>query len=186
MEEKSEERNQAEEVKEKSEIWKEVKGVAETEAEREEQATKEVLFWLGLKRCPECGGEARVSIFGRDLEGVWVGCEATPYCAKYIEYRKEGWSIAEVVREWNKYNSGVYKVLRRIKRWFSIRYGADARYLKRRKKERKAKARKEEAVRALVYGVESSKKRKNWVIGCLKGIMVWAKSLRKKTKRERT
>ena len=104
-------------------LWREVRGVEETEAGLLRDVRRQEELESGLARCGVCGGYARIEVFGLFGEGVWVGCDASPECARHIEYHSEGWSMEEAAGEWNRYNSGLYKYLRRMKDWYRARFG---------------------------------------------------------------
>ena len=72
----------------------------------------------GLARCPVCKREAKLVVFGRRGKGVWIGCDRTDECARYIEYHSEGWSIDEVAECWNHRNRGLNWLIRKVKMWF--------------------------------------------------------------------
>lgn len=81
---------------------------------------------LGL-RCSVCGGPVTVREFGREGLGVWVGCLRSRECVRHVLVRVRGWSRAEVVREWRRRNTGVWKYVGRVKRWFRERWGKEVR-----------------------------------------------------------
>lgn len=91
-------------------------------------------------RCPRCGGKVRYKEFGIGKRGVWVGCDRTAECQRFVEVHREGWSVAECCQDWNRKNSGIIGCVRKAKWWWKDRYGKYARI--RRKYERgKAAAR---------------------------------------------
>lgn len=76
----------------------------------------------GLVRCPVCYREAEACLFGFENRGVWVGCNFSPECARYIEWHgpHEGWTLTMAKKEWNRKNSGMAGWLRRVKIWFRL------------------------------------------------------------------
>ena len=74
-----------------------------------------------------CGAKAEVVCFGNPLKGVWVGCCRSVRCAKNIEYHKEGWSVEDAIRAWNKKNRGLAGILRKAKRKIEDMIGKGAR-----------------------------------------------------------
>ena len=105
---------------------------------------------LKLVKCPVCGGEAKCVQFGIRGCGVWIGCDRSMECSRYIEVHLRGWSIEETARDWNRRNSGVCKVIRNVKGWFRRHFGKWAREERRIKKQKMAeKAEKEEKLKEL-------------------------------------
>lgn len=150
------------ESREEHEIWVVTKETAEIEAEqRQEEAARRELE-TGLARCPVCGKTAKVVEFGLEGNGVWVGCDRTEECSRYIEIHTEGWSVWEVAEEWNRYNSGIYLLIRRAKRWFRLHFGAEKWQKKRENREKEAKKREKEAKRREIFGLEEPKREGFW------------------------
>lgn len=75
-----------------------------------------------LVKCPVCYRAAEVRQFGFENRGVWVGCNYSPECARYIEWHRpsEGWSLSMAKREWNRKNSGIFGLIRRAKIWLRL------------------------------------------------------------------
>ena len=140
------------------EVWRESRGTEEVRAEIEREREERREVESGLARCSVCGGEAKVEEFGLEGNGVWIGCDKTAECRRYIEIHTEGWSIREAAEEWNRYNSGLYLLVRKLKRWISKRVGAERMRELREGRERK---REEEAKKARlreVFGLNVGKK----------------------------
>lgn len=144
------------------EIWQVTKGSEELEAERAAEEAKLREIECGLAKCPVCGRAARIVEFGLFGTGVWIGCDRTEECSRYIELHTEGWSVEECAAEWNRCNSGVCLVIRRVKKWFRERFGAEKRAEKRKNREEIAKKRAESERRREIFGVEKPKKRGFW------------------------
>ena len=139
-------------------LWKETDG-AEKSIERDLAWRSHILGILGgLARCPECGGEAKICIFGFDGEGVWVGCDETEECARNIEYHKEGWSVDDVAECWNHRNSGLNWLIRKVKGWFRKRFGRRAREDRGWEREIAAREEAEKEKRREVFGIEKPKR----------------------------
>lgn len=124
-----------------SELWKVTDG-AERVLRRERLKELHLQRLIAeLASCPVCKRAAKLVVFGREGHGVWIGCDRSSECSRYIEYHSEGWSIEEVAREWNFRNKGINRVIRQIKGWarrsFSGEYRAE-----------RAKRREEEAEKA--------------------------------------
>ena len=143
-------------------VWKETRSTEEIAAERERERTERRELESGLRRCSVCGGAAKIVEFGLEGNGVWVGCDRTAGCSQYIEIHTEGWSAAESAAEWNKYNSGVYLLLRREKRWYISNFGAEEWKEKRENREKMRKMRQEEERRREIFGIEGEKKVGFW------------------------
>ena len=92
------------------------KETAEIEAARERERQKRLALEMSAVRCGVCGMMAKIVEFGLEGNGVWVGCDRTEECCRYIEIHTEGWSAEECVAEWNRYNSGMFGWLRKMKR----------------------------------------------------------------------
>lgn len=146
----------------KTGIWSVTRETAEIEAEqrREEAARREIE--LGLAKCPVCRGEAKVVEFGIEGNGVWVGCDRTEECSRYIEIHTEGWSVGEVAGEWNLYNSGIFLMIRRAKRWFRMHFGAEKWQERRENREKEEKNREKEAKRREIFGLKQPKREGFW------------------------
>lgn len=110
------------------------KETAEIEAARERDRQKRLLLERGLVPCGVCGKRAKMVEFGLEGNGVWVGCDRSAECCRYIEIHTEGWSAEEAAAEWNRYNSGMFGVLRKWER--GLREWGEKR---REKKERRAR-----------------------------------------------
>lgn len=143
--------------------WAVTRGTAELKAKLMAERAERLDMESRLRKCPVCKGATKVVEFGLFGTGVWVGCDRTDECSRYIELHTEGWSIEECVAEWNKYNSGLYLCARRAKIWFRKHFGAEKRAEKRRKKEEIARKRAEDERRRALFGVEKPKKRGFWV-----------------------
>ena len=114
----------------------------------------------GLPRCPVCGGEARIVLFGggEEKSGIWIGCDRTHKCVRNIVYHPWGWSIEESVQEWEKYNKGVLGAIRKAKIWFEKRYGVVTKGIKKYEKEVEEKEKaKIEFKKRVFEGIEKSK-----------------------------
>lgn len=143
-------------------IWTVTRETAEIEAkQREEEAARRELE-EGLAKCPVCGSKAKVVEFGLEGNGVWVGCDRTEECVRYIEIQTEGWSVFEVAGEWNRNNSGVYLLIREIKRWFRLHFGAEKWRKKRKNREIEEGNRKKEAKRREIFGLKQVKREGFW------------------------
>lgn len=116
----------------------------------------------GLERCPVCMGKARIETFGFNGNGIWVGCDKTEECSRYIERHLSGWSIADIVKDWNWRNSGWRKCIRLIKRKVRGVIGKEERIKRRLKKENEAKKKEETDKRREVFGVFEKKCVKKW------------------------
>lgn len=116
----------------------------------------------GLAKCPVCKGDAKITIFGLKGNGVWVGCDRTEECSRYIERHTEGWSIEDTAQCWNHQNYGWRRWVRLVKRWFRLRFGAEERAKKRIKRELSAKKAAELAKRRERFGILPPKKAKKW------------------------
>ena len=143
-------------------VWVVTRETAEIEAKykQEEAARKELE--LGLARCPVCKGAAKVVEFGLEGNGVWIGCDRTDECSRYIEIHTEGWSVWEVAEEWNRYNRGVYLAIRRVKRWIREHFSAEKRREKRENRKILEENRAKEAKRREIFGLEQPKKKGIW------------------------
>lgn len=116
----------------------------------------------GLAKCPVCNRPAKLIMFGYHNRGVWIGCDRTEECARYIERHLEGWSIEDTAECWNRRNSGIRKVFRMVKRCFRLHFGSEVRAEKRYKKELAAKRLAEIAKRREIFGIIEPKKAKKW------------------------
>ena len=144
------------------EVWHVTAETDELEREREQERVREERIRRGLAKCPVCGGEARMVIFGVGRNGVWIGCDRSAECSRYIEIHTEGWSLDEVAAEWNKYNSGVFRWLRRAKRRLIKLFGAENRAKKAEILKKEAKKEEERAKREQIFGINRGKKRGRW------------------------
>ena len=109
---------------------------------------------IQLVRCPVCGEEAKCIQFGIKGCGVWIGCDRSEECSRFIEIHLRGWSIEETARDWNRRNSGVYGAIRRVKEWFRKRYGAMARADRANKKRKELENREKEAKLKELFGAK--------------------------------
>ena len=139
-------------------VWKVVRETAEIEADLKAARERMQEIESGLARCSECGGKVGVHIFGQEGHGVWIGCDRSFNCSRHIEYHAEGWSIAEVAAEWNRYNSGVMKYVRKAKSWFWKRFGRINRQIKRYNAAKKAEEKAKKAIIREVLGVKEGKR----------------------------
>ena len=145
-------------MKKRREVWRETGGEEEhLRREAAELAERERIV-SGLAECPECGGKAEAVVFGAEGLGVWVGCNRSAECSRNIEMRTEGWSLAEVAAEWNRYNSGVLGFIRRMKIKIDRHLGGRKRAEKREKARRAAEERAREAELERVFGVVEAEK----------------------------
>ena len=128
------------------------------------EAKRELISRLtvGLAKCPVCKGAAKIVTFGLSGNGVWVGCDKTDECSRYIELHTEGWSIEDTAAEWNMRNKGWRKCIRQTKRWFRIHFGSEERAKRRRLRELKAEKAKELAKRRERFGILPPKKARRW------------------------
>lgn len=116
-----------------------------------------------LEPCPVCNGAAKiVSGYGLGGNGIWVGCDKTEECCRYIERHKEGWSIEDTVLDWNRRNKGWRKYIRGIKRWCRHHFGAEERTKRRLIREMAVKREAELAKRRELFGILPPKKAKKW------------------------
>ena len=143
-------------------IWAVTRGVEEIRRERAEEVERYARIMKGLAKCPVCKGEAKAEVFGAEGHGVWVGCDRSAECCRYIEIHTEGWSLEEVAAEWNRYNSRVYRRIRRMKRWIRKHLGADKRAADEERAKREAEAEEERAKREKVFGIRRGKRRSWW------------------------
>lgn len=143
-------------------IWTVTRGAEEIRREVLAEAEKYAGLVKGLARCPVCGNEAKAVVFGAEGLGVWVGCDRSDECCKYIEIHTEGWSLEEVAAEWNKYNSGLFRWIRRAKRWFRRQFGAESRAEKAEILKKKAKSEEEKAKREQIFGIKRGNKCGGW------------------------
>lgn len=135
-----------------SKVWTETDGAERCLAARAAEELKYRELVRGLKRCSVCGGTAEAKVFGMRGEGVWVGCNRSSRCARYIELHTEGWSLEEAAAEWNRWNGGVVRWVRVAKRWISERIGRAAREERRRQAVREIEERERLRRRAEVLG----------------------------------
>ena len=139
-------------------IWKETGGEVEYLARVAEEDRRQREILNGLKPCCMCGEEAKAIVFGLEDQGIWIGCDRSEVCRRYIEIHSEGWSLEECAEEWNKYNGGWRKYVRRIKGWVRSKVGMDARYARKIKKEKSRKEAAEREKRREVFGIKEGKK----------------------------
>ena len=143
-------------------IWTETRGTEEIAAEIEHERKEREELLEGMARCSVCGGKGKIVEFGLEGNGVWVGCDRSAECSRYIEIHTAGWSVRECGEEGNKYNTGIYLWLRRVKRWFFERFGAENRRKVRENKEILVKNAELDAKRREIFGVEGRKKSRWW------------------------
>lgn len=147
---------------EKTGIWTVTRGAEEVSREVLAEAERFAKFVKGLAKCPVCGEEAKAVVFGAEGLGVWIGCDRSDECCRYIEIHTEGWSLEEAAAEWNKYNTGVFRLIRRAKRWIKKHFGAEKRAKEAEILKKIAKIEEEEAKRERIFGVNRGKKRRRW------------------------
>lgn len=116
----------------------------------------------GLARCPVCKGAAEIVCFGLRGKGVWIGCDRTEACSRYIEIHTEGWSVEDTARDWNRRNSGIFKMVRLVKKWFFDRFGKVARAERRMRAEKSEKEAANMTKRRQVFGIKESGRAKWW------------------------
>ena len=143
-------------------LWTETDGAEQVLRREAEQERRYAEIKAGLAKCPVCKGAAEIVRFGLSREGVWVGCDRTEKCCRYIEYHSRGWSVEETARDWDHRNRGLRKVVRLIKRWFTERFGRMARAERCMKSERDARRAAEAAKRREVFGGRMERKGKSW------------------------
>ena len=146
----------------KKRLWEETGGEKKYLAEQAAKEAEMERLTAGLAECPVCKGKARIVIFGAKRHGVWVGCDKTEECSRYVECHTEGWSIAETAGDWNRRNRGWRKVVRRIKRWYRQRFGAERRARKRAEKEYLAKKEARMTKMREVFGIIEPEREKKW------------------------
>jgi ssDNA-binding Zn-finger/Zn-ribbon topoisomerase 1 len=150
-------------------LWTETDGAARVLQKEAEKRQQFQCIKAGLAKCPVCRKEAKIVRFGLGGKGIWIGCDRTEDCSRYIEFHAEGWSIEDTARDWNRRNRGWRKVLRRIKRGFYDRFGHLSRAEKRLQKEIKAKKEKNLAKRREIFGIFAPQRKKSWWIFGKKG-----------------
>lgn len=152
----------------KNPLWRVTEGAKEylDRAKMEEMRVEEIIS--GLKRCSVCGGEAVGTIFGLMGRGVWIGCDRSEECSRYIEMHPEGWSLEECAAEWNKWNGGWRRAIRIIKRKVREVIGREARAWRRIKREKMAKEAEDKAKRRETFGIEAPRGRISRLIGFIK------------------
>lgn len=143
-------------------LWTETDGADRFLAEQERKRLEFEKLVSGLAKCPVCKGAARIERFGLLGHGVWVGCDETDECCRYIEFHEGGWSVEDTVRDWNRRNRGVLKCIRLVKRWFRLRFGKMARAERARKRELAAKKADEMAKKREIFGIFEPKSEKKW------------------------
>ena len=137
-----------------SELWKVTDG-AERVMRRERLKELHLQGVIArLAKCPVCGEAAKLVVFGRDGRGVWVGCDRSPECARYIEHHVEGWSIDDATACWNHRNRGLNWVIRKLKMWFRRVFDKNERAEREKKREAAKKRELEKAERMKRFGVE--------------------------------
>lgn len=146
----------------KTEIWKETRGTEELKREMALEEARRQGIVMGLARCPVCEKPAKAVEFGAEGNGVWVGCDRTDECCRYIEIHLEGWSLEECAGEWNRYNRGMMRKVRKLKRWASKKFGKERRAEKERERAKKdASAMKMEQMRE-IFGLKEAKIERKW------------------------
>lgn len=147
-------------------VWRETRGTDEVRRERAAAEARLLGIEAGLAKCTVCGRAAKVETFGREGLGVWVGCDRSAECGRYIEIHTEGWSIEETAREWNRCNRGAFGMIRRAKRWFRERFGAEKRAERKARAKERAEDERERAKRRRMFGMEEArsegKRRRFW------------------------
>jgi len=143
-------------------LWTETDGAERYLAECERKRQEFERLVKSLAKCPICKGAARIDRFGLLGHGVWIGCDETDECCRYIEYHEGGWSIEDTARDWNRRNRGVLKCIRLLKRWFRVRFGKMARAERVRKRELAAKKAEEMAKKREIFGIFEPKTAKKW------------------------
>lgn len=143
-------------------LWTVTDGAEKDFRHLEEMETKVREITEGLAKCPVCKQPAQLVRFGHRNRGVWIGCDRTEECSRYIERHLGGWSMEDVAQCWNHRNSGLRKVIRMIKRWFRMHFGSEARAEKRRRRGLEAERRAEIAKRREVFGIIEPKRAKKW------------------------
>lgn len=151
------------------EVWTVTRGTEELERERAEENARRELIEKGLRRCPVCKGAAKIVEFGLEGNGVWVGCDRTAECSRNIVLHIEGWSIEEAAAEWNRYNSGIYLLLRKMKMWVERHLGARKRLENQQKREEEKRQRALDEKRREVFGIKNKPKVWQKVLGWVKG-----------------
>lgn len=144
-------------------IWEETRRAEELKRDRERAEEERERIVRGLRRCPVCKGAARAEEFGLGGRGVWVGCDRTARCSRNIVLKVEGWSLQEVAEEWNRYNSGILLIIRRLKMWYEKRFGHIAREERRMRRAKEAEAKEKELAREKIFGIrqpEAAKERR--------------------------
>lgn len=141
-------------------LWKEVRSAEDIQAEREAEEARMAEKVAGLVRCPRCGGEAQICVFGAKRQGVWVGCDREDGCVRYIAWHKEGWSIDEVCDEWNRLNGGVWRIVREVKWWLWEKFGGVRRAEKRMESAKRQAQRAMMKRRAEIFGVRVARRRR--------------------------
>jgi len=145
-----------------NELWEETGGEKEYQRLEEERKAKEREIEEGLARCSVCGEKAGIHKFGIDERGIWIGCCRTMDCTRYVEYHSEGWSIEDTARDWNRYNGGLFRVVRIVKRKISKVIGRREREWRRmEREEREKKIQSRNRLRELL-GIKEKVVRKKW------------------------
>lgn len=159
-ERRREQRERAAELAARGEVWRETGGEERARLERvnREMARKEIEW--GLADCPVCGGRAKIVEFGMRKEGVWVGCARSAECARNVVLHSEGWSVLECAEEWNRLNSGIFLLIRRLKMWYAGRYGRIKRMERRCRWERAKEIERINRERGEFFGIEAGIKRR--------------------------
>ena len=143
-------------------IWTVTRGAEEMRKEMLAEKERIAGIVKGLRRCPVCGGEAKAVMFGAEGNGVWIGCDRSAECVGYIEIHTEGWSLEEVAAEWNLYNSGMYRLIRKMKRWWRKHYSRARREEKRWEEGKAAKRAEEREERERIFWGKPKKSERRW------------------------
>lgn len=143
-------------------LWTVTDGAEKVLQEEAARRQKFHLIKAGLVKCPVCGQEADIVIFGIRGKGVWIGCDRTEACSRYIEYHAEGWSVEDTAKDWNRRNCGLRKKIRQMKKWFYDRFGKQKREERRFLKELDLKKEQELSKRRKAFGISEQPKAKRW------------------------
>lgn len=143
-------------------LWTVTDGAEKDIRLMEEREAKVREITDGLAKCPVCNHPAKLVRFGYHNRGVWIGCDRTEECSRYIERHLEGWSIEDTAECWNRRNRGMRKAVRMVKRWFRLHFGSEVRAEKRYRKVLAAKKLAEIAKRREVFGIIKPKRAKKW------------------------
>ena len=145
-------------------LWEETGGAEKHLQAEMLERMKENQIVGSLVRCPVCGERAKAVVFGYKEEGIWIGCDRSEECARNIEYHKEGWSLEETARDWNRRNSGIRLLIRRMKMLWERMFSRANRAARRISREREAEKRAKEARLAEIFGIERPRGGNKWRI----------------------